>query len=482
MTSKDKILLINPPLSLEERYGKELKHFGGHAEPLGLAYVAAAVRQDGCDVEIIDSPVQNYTAEMIAEKIKCENTRIVGITMLTPMYGQVKKTVAAIKNISPGTFIVIGGAHGTALPEETLTDIKNDIVVIGEGENTFRELVKAINNDNDLKEVEGICYNENGKPVRTAPRKVERNIDNFPPPARDLLPMEKYFLTATRVNKTGFCGTVTIARGCPFHCSYCSHPFGYTFRAHSPERILAEIEELICKYKATQINFEADALTVSRKFILSLCNTIIESNMHKKIKWTCESRADALDEMVLSKMKEAGCWQISIGVESGVDRLLKEINKGETTQEIEDKIKLIKKAGISVRAFFMLGLPSETAEESLQTIKFAKKLDPDWAQFTITTPYPGTPMFESLKEKQEINSYNWDDYKTWGGWTEGNIPYITKGRTLKELKHLQKYAMKSFYLRPRVFIRFLSSINSWQAFKKYWIGFLILIKLKNQKG
>ena len=476
-----KILLINPPYTLEERYGKNLKHFGGNAEPLGLAYIAAAALQDGHEVEIIDAPVQNFTSEMIQKKIINEKIELVGFTMLTPMYNNVKRIVGDIKQNCPETIIVIGGAHASALPEETISDIKNDIVCIGEGENTFREIAKAIEEKKDLTQIKGICFRQNNQIIRTAPRPFEKSLDVFPPPARHLLPMDKYFLTATRVKKSGYCGTVIVARGCPFGCSYCSHPFGRTFRAHSPERIVNEINELIEKYGAVQINLEADTLTINKDFIMSLCDKMIENNIHKKIKWTCESRIDTLSEEMLVKMKEAGCWQISIGVESGVDRLLKIINKGETKKEIEEKVKIIHKVGISIRAFFMLGLPSETREDSFETIKFAQKLNPDWAQFTITIPYPGTPLFDILKKSEEINSFDWKNYKTWGGWTEDNIPYITKGRTLEELKSMQKYALKKFYLRPSMFIKFFKRIDSFATLKKYIIGLLILLKVNKSQ-
>lgn len=476
--TQPKILLINPPYSLEDRYGKNMKHFGGHAEPLGLAYLAAAVRQDGPDVEILDAPVLDYTIEMIAEKVKKERIRIAGISILTPSYSPAKATAQAIKKASPDTVVVLGGAHATILPEETLRDIGNDIVVIGEGENTLRELTRAILQNGDLRQVPGLAFLDNGRIIRTAPREFEKDIDKFPPPARDLLPMNRYFLTATRVKGKGFCGTVIVARGCPFNCAFCSHTFGRTFRAHSPGRIVSEIQDLIDKYGASEINLEADILTLQKPFLMALCDEIINKGLHKKIKWTCESRADTLSLEGLKKMKEAGCWQISLGIESGVDRLLKELGKNETTEQIRKAARMIRDAGITIRGFFMLGVPTETREESLKTIEFAKELDPDWAQFTVTIPFPGTPMFEKLKASGEIGSFNWDEYRTWAGWKGSQLPWVTQGRSSEEMHYLQKYAMRSFYLRPKMFFRFLRKVNSWKVFKKYLAGLFILLKIR----
>ncbi|HOK40229.1 MAG TPA: radical SAM protein [bacterium] len=474
------ILLINPPYTLEDRYGKNLKFFGGNAEPLGIAYIAANARKNGYNVTIIDAPAENLNSDQIANIISEKKYKLIGITMLTPMFKRVSELITKIKDKNKDVIIVLGGPHPTALPEETLKELNCDIICCGEGEHTFTEIADAIlANKIKLEEIKGIYYKDKKNNIIKNPmRPFEKNIDNFPAPARDLLPMEKYFLTATRVKGTGFCGTVIIARGCPFNCTYCSHTFGRTFRAHSTERIIYEIEELINKYNATQINFEADTLTLNKKFIISLCDELIKRNINKKIKWTCESRIDTIDEEILRKMKEAGCWQISIGVESGSDRLLKKINKGITKSQIQNGFELIKKVGISIRGFFMIGLPTETKEETLETINFATKLNPDWAQFTITIPYPGTPLFDELKSKNEIQSFKWEDYRTWGGWTDESIPYITKGRTVNELKKLQKYALRKFYLRPIIFWKFLKSIDSLKTLKKYIKGLIILIKSK----
>jgi len=235
---------------------------------------------------------------------------------------------------------------------------------------------------------------------------------------------------------------------------------------------------LIKDYNISEFNIEADTLTANRDFILSLCQEIVKRGLSKKIRWTCASRMDMVDEELLKAMKQAGCWQISYGVESGVQRLLDLINKGEKLEDMEKAFTLTKKVGITIRGFFMLGLPTETYQESLQTINFAKKLDPLWAQFTITTPYPGTPMFNDLKEKGEIRSFNWDHYNTWGGGTEKEVAYLPPGRSLEELKATQKKAVASFYLRPKVIFRFIKTIKSWAVLKKYLRGGLTVLKIK----
>lgn len=448
---------------------------------MGLAYIAANLEKYDYPVEILDCPALGITIEEIPEKVKDGNYDIVGFTMLTPMFSKVKRSAKAIKEILPNIKIITGGVHATALPKRTLEEIPEiDFICIGEGEKTLLELVRAIENNSPVNEIQGIAHRNNNEIQINPARAFEQNIDNFPEPARHLLPMDKYKLTASRTSKGRFVPTLIVARGCPFNCLYCSHPFGRTFRHHSVERIIGEIETLINKFEIEEINIEADSLAVKKDFIMSLCQTMIDKGINKKIKWTCENRVDLADAELLNKMAEAGCWQISYGVESGVQRLLDFINKNETLEQFERIFKITHDAGITIRAFFMLGIPTETREESLQTIEFAKKLDPLWAQFTIATPYPGTPLFDMLNKQGKIRSYNWDYYNTWGGWTENEVPFVCEGRTLEELRALQKKALVSFYLRPRAFWKFAKRINSFSALKKYSAGLFTILKTRLQ--
>lgn len=475
---KLKIVLVNPPISLEERYGRDLNKFGASSEPLGLAYLAANLEKNNYSVSIIDSLALNLDIQGTIGKIKEEKADLVGLTILTSAYQIVKKLSEDIKKELPQVKIILGGAHATALPAETILGVNQaDYVCVGEGERTIVEVADFLSNGGEITAINGLAYRNNkGETVFNQQRDFESELDNFPPPARHLLPMEKYRLTASRVKNNGYCPTLIIARGCPFNCAFCSHPFGRSFRHHSVTRIIYELEYLIEEFQISQANFEADTLTLDKVFLLSLCQEIIQRGINKKIQWTCESRIDTVDEKLLEMMKKAGCWQISYGIESGVQRLLDLINKGVTLNQIEKTVILTKKIGITVRGFFILGLPTETIKESWQTINFAKKLDPFWAQFTVAIPYPGTPLFDQLKEKKQIKHFNWSDYNTWGGWANKQLPFISQGRTEEEIKKLQKRALISFYLRVVVFKRFLSQINSLDVFKKYFSGFLILLK------
>lgn len=472
-----KTVFINPPFFLSERYGKDLKNFGALSEPLGLAYLAAVLEKNGYPVTIIDAAILGLEPANIIKQLIQEKPDLIGLTILTPMYKIMQVLVRMIKLSLPNVKIVIGGSHATAMPEETLLDISEiDYICVGEGESTILDLAKSLEGNKKIEEVFGIWYRSKEKLIANKARSYINNLDEIPPPARHLLPMERYTLTASRTKGVAYCPTLIVARGCPYDCLYCSHPFGRGFRHHSVSRIVSEVEELLSWQNICQMNLEADTLTVNKSFLMGLCEGLIKAGINKKVQWTCESRIDTVDKEMLLIMKQAGCWQISYGVESGVQRLLDIICKNEKVESIEEVFRLTHEVGITTRGFFMLGLPTETKEESWQTINFAKKLDPFWAQFTLTMPYPGTPLFKFLKEQNEIRTLDWSSYNTWAGWAKKPLPYVPVGRSQKELQELQQKALLLYYLRPRIFLRFLKNINSGRTFLKYLLGLFVLTK------
>jgi anaerobic magnesium-protoporphyrin IX monomethyl ester cyclase len=471
-----RVLLINPPYSAEERYGKDLGKFGPLNEPLGLAYLAANLEKGGHDVSILDAPALEVTKEGICDHIKKNEYGLVGVTMLTPMFNRSMEIVKGVKSLFPDILIVVGGPHPTILPEETLnTNREIDFAVIGEGEIILLNLVNALENNKPIDGISGVAYRKGNKVIINPPPQLVADLDELPIPARHLLPMHAYHITRSRA-KSEHAFTVSVARGCPFNCAFCCRIFGRKARHHSVERIIEEIRMLVETYDAKEINLEADTLTVNRKFIMALCDAIINSGLSKQVAWTCEARIDTVDEDVLKKLKEAGCWQTSYGVETGSQRLLDLVHKDITIEKIEKTFAITKKVGISIRAFYMLGIPTETREESLKTIAFAKKLDARWSQFTLFTPYPGTELYDIAVKEGGLKSRNWSDYKTHGGWTKGQLSYVPKGRSIDEMKALQKKAYRAVYIRPRVMMRFLRDIDSIAKLKGYVLGFWVLVK------
>lgn len=471
-----KVLLINPPYSAEERYGKDLGRFGPLNEPLGLAYIAANLERAGHEVAILDAPALGIGSSEILSRMAGRGYGVVGVTMLTPMYARSTEVVRIIRKAYPGITIVVGGAHPTILPRETLLENPEiDFAVMGEGEGVMSTLAGALEAGKGTADIPGIAFRHDGEVSVNPPATPVADLDDLPMPSRHLLPMDAYHMTRSR-SRSSHAFTVSVARGCPFDCAFCCRIFGRKVRHHSVGRILQEILVLVEKHGAKEINLEADTLTLNKTFLRSLCEGLLRSGLSERVIWTCESRVDTVDFELLKKMKEAGCWQVSYGVETGTQRLLDIIQKGITIEQIVKTFGLTKKVGIGIRAFYMLGLPTETREESLRTISFARKLDADWSQFTLFTPFPGTALYDLAVKEGVLRSHDWADFKTHGGWTKGGLAYIPKGRSLSEMKNLQKRAYRALYMQPKVFLRFLKKVDSLAKLRVYGEGLWVLIK------
>ncbi|ODS34561.1 MAG: oxidoreductase [Candidatus Scalindua rubra] len=462
-----KVLLLEPNLSLEDRYGKALGKVGPTSEPLSLAYLAGAIKREGIDyVSILDAAALKLNQSQIETYLINYEPEVVGVRIVTPMYIIAKKTIATVRKTVPTAKIIVGGPHVSIFPKETMLENPMiDMGVVGEGEITIIELLDALRNNNPLDKIDGIVYRKGGTVRITSPRSYLKDIDKAPLPARELLPMDKYIPNPTYYKKLP-CYILLTSRGCPFSCTYCCKTFGDTYRYHSSERVLEEINILIKDYNAREILFRDDSFTLNKKRITDLCEKMIKDNLHRKIQWACSTRVDIVSKPLLKLMKKAGCWSIHYGVESGSQRLLDVIDKKITLQQVRDAVEWTKEVGIEAKAYFMIGLPTETYKETLKTVKFAKEIDPDGAQFTITVPYPGTRLFELARKNGTLKSFKWENYQTWGSWSNKELVYLPEGRTEEEIKFLQKKALRDFYFRPKIIVRQLAGLRSFSIFKK----------------
>lgn len=308
--------------------------------------------------------------------------------------------------------ICIGGPHPTIFPEEVVSDPDIDFVVLGEGELSFLELVKSLMTHEDFENVPGIGFSKRGSVVINPPRLPIENLDLLPFPARHLLPMDVHI--GFNFLYYGKPATTMIAsRGCPFNCSFCQPTlrkiFGRKSRRRSPENVVDEIEYLIKKYDIKLIIFHDDTFTLNRKWVMDVCDEIIKRNL--KIKWICNSRADTLDERLLKKLKEAGCVELRIGVESGNQWILDNIlKKGITINQVRDTFKLIRKCGFKrAWAFFMVGSPGETRDMIQDSIRLAREIKPTHVNISITLPLPGTELW-NIAGKYGSFDKDWSKY------------------------------------------------------------------------
>jgi anaerobic magnesium-protoporphyrin IX monomethyl ester cyclase len=470
MTSmkKKRLLLILPHFSEKRHYGA-MSNVAPSLLPVSLVYLAGYLEKQNYPVRIFDGQVEQMTDQTIKTAIQDYKPDVVGITCMTPMVVETHLVAEIVKSCNPQPLVVVGGIHPSILPEDIITDANIDVVVRGEGEITFHELLEALP-DKSLEHIRGLTYRNNDQIVHTPERPLLDDLDVLPLPARHLVNYDGYHQIPDAVFAEPLREILT-SRGCPFQCIFCSARFisGYKYRYHSPDRVLEEVELLVNKYNARQIAVLDDNFVVDRQRTIDICEGLLKRGYHKKLVWTTAARADQVDFELMKLMKEAGFKLLSFGVETGSARLLKMICKGEDMNQIQTAVEGAHRAGLKVRGTLILGLPTETREESLSTIQWAKDLRLDFAKFSLATPYPGTPLYE-IAVQQGMNSNDWSHFSSMAGFADYDPVFVPQGRTPAEMKQLQKHAMREFYLRPRQLISLMKNITSWNDIKMYYYG------------
>ena len=439
-----KVLLVQPPIPPEV----ELYSTADMVAPsMGLAYLAAVLEQNGYHVEILDAPAFELTYEDLSGEFKRRKPDIVGVTATTAVAPSAFKTAQIAKKVLPDSLVVMGGGHITFIPVETMkAEPSIDVGVIGEGEYTFLELVETWEKGGDLSKVKGlILRRKDGSLHFTPPRPLIQNLDELPFPARHLLPMERYRVFGKHITL----GLIFTSRGCPYNCVFCSSSllFGKKFRARSPRNVVDEVEEFVEKYKSDHVEFVDDLFIFDKKRVEAICREIRERGLD--ISWVCSARVDSADLELFKTLRKAGCVMIYLGVESGVQRVLNLMRKGTKVEQAVRAVRMAKEAGLQVVASFVLGIPGETWEEALETIRFAKKLDPDFAQFSLATPFPGTALYHMAKEKGLLLTEDWTKY------TVLKPVMRTEELSEKQLEKLIRKAYFDFYLRPKIIWRYI---------------------------
>lgn len=456
-----KILLVNPPDDLNAFLG-EGKNLVMPYEPLGLLYIAAVVRQAGYAVAVLDAHAEELSVEQTLDHIANHAPDLVGFTTFTSNGGLVYQLGREMKKRHPHIHVVLGNVHADVYARQYLKNGCCDFVVHGEGEWTFLALVRALERgETNFETVPGISFLRHGEQVRTPAIAFIQNLDEVPPPARDLVNPHHYEIP--EFNNLSVKGKVVgkhmfTSRGCPFRCTFCVVHHGSKPRYHAVSRVVDEMEALIRDFGANYIFF-MDSLFISNKQrVMEICREILRRGIN--IRWGCEAHVRFIDEELVRAMDAAGCNDMAFGIESGVQQSLDNVRKGIKLDKVEEAIRVVKQhSDIHVVGLFILGLPGETEAEVNQTIAFSKRLPLDTAQFTILVPYPGSPLFDELAAKGEIDTGIregdrldpdvWLRYSAYISYTDRQPIWVTPGLTGPQLKRLQKLAVRQFYFRPR---------------------------------
>ncbi len=450
------ILFLNPPILKNDTiFMKEIGRCGSTATgnqywpQTGLAYLAA-VAEKKHKVKIIDAMAESIPTTKIIDITKNFAPDLVVIHTTTPTFKNDSQFLAEIKKDLPNVKSGFVGTHVSNTVKESLDTSLADFILVNEPELTFEDLLNNfLGNWNNIP---GLAFRLNSTIKINKLRPLVENLDILPFPARHLLPNQKYRMVLT--NNEVF-ATVVSSRGCPHSCIYCrvGYPWGKRFRKRSVNNVVEEIKEIKTKFGIKNIVFMADTFTIDKNWVINFCDKLIKENL--KMNWLCNSRIDTIDEEMLKKMKEAGCSLISFGIESGSQDILNKAKKKLDIRKAENAIKITKNAGVKTFAYFVVGLPGETKQTIKKTIKFAKKLDPDYVNFHIATPHPGTELYDIAKKNNWIVDTNYEHYDQSGNYSVMR----NKDLTAEQILLAQKSAMRNFYFRPKYIIKQLSKLK-----------------------
>ena len=409
--------------------------------PEGLCLLAAIVREQGYEPNIIDAAALLLNNKEVIEILKNQQPDFIGLTSTTVNIYSTSKLADKIKEEFQNIPIILGGAHITIEPQNTMKEFKSiDIGVIGEAEITIIELLETLTAKKSLKIVKGIIYREDNKIIQNLPNKIIEDLDSLPIPAWELLPEIKkhYKQSVARAERKPSMSIMT-SRGCPGKCIFCVQ--NQKLRGYSTERLIFIVKYLIEKYKIKSLEINDDNFVVFKKRLIQFCNKIIDEKID--ITWSCMSRVNHVDEEILELMKKAGCRRIAYGIESGSQEILNFEKKGITIEQIKRAVNLTHKAGIKVTGYFILGHPLETKETINQTINLALELPFDDYLPSFMIPYPGSELY-NIAEQYGTFKKDWKNMYQW------NINFIPKGFTEKELEEYFKTSLRRFYFRPRI--------------------------------
>jgi len=467
-------VLVN---TFQENFQKGLFAMGNSRknQPLDLALAAAVLEKKGFRVKIIDANLLRISHQKTAKEIAKEKPKMVVINTAAldrwecplPTIKQPKLLALAIKNRLPKGLLVAVGPHGTVAPEWVLEKCPEiDILVRGEPVLTIGQIAESFPlTDKERTNILGISFFKNGKIVSTPPRPYLLNLDQLPFPAYHLLPMKKYGPMSDHFDGDKFKGEdwpfsiILTSRGCPGLCVFCfkkMYQDKKTFRHRSPKNIVDEIELLLKKHSVRAIYIQDLSFCTIKKQVIDVCEEIVRRGL--KFSWGCEARFDSIDPEMLGKMKAAGCCFINFGLESGSGRILSQCKKNIKISVIEKAISDCKKAGIAVGCFKLLGLPGETRETFVKTLKFMiqnKIKIPYPFPINLPLPYPGTELHR-MAEKQFGQKITWENAPLFAGWagtdffekvTPAEIQRLTFLYKLKqEGRKINKHYLKLLFL------------------------------------
>lgn len=474
-----KALLINPYVPLEVVYGAKSSDLGAVLPPLGILYIASHIAQTGkpWTVDVLDANALCLDADDIVRRVIAGNYDIAGFSATTLGYPYAREDARAIRKAVPEVTLAIGGAHAQGAAKDIVLEADNvfDYVCYHEGEIAFEDLLTYIDSGKNASFPRGFMCMREGEVFTSPPPPIPDNLDVFGHPAR-LIGEETIGLYHEKIfaYKRLPLFSVMSSRGCPFQCTFCSTPrkfkslYNNRMRYHSVEWVMEELKILTEKFGVREVIFVDDTFNVRKERVLEISQRLTDSGMD--LIWSCNYEANIGDLAMMRAMKQAGCWSIMIGGESGSDRILELIRKGVTKTQLGAVADWANSAGIVSRVSFILGLPGDTEDTIRETIDFVKSSPFHFPYFQLYVPIPGTVMYDHLSEYGKIIAL--DSSKL----SASNVNYLPHDISEMFLRKSFKNSLKECYLRWNTVKNHIQFIRSFEDVIRYWKGFMALVK------
>jgi radical SAM superfamily enzyme YgiQ (UPF0313 family) len=436
--------------------------------PLGILSIAAYLESLGHTVAVCDVHGEKLDETEVCERLRRLRPRFVGISVLTNMSIPAQKIARLVKREVPDCTVVVGGVHAEAMPERMLKNSAIDCVCRGDGEEVMREVVEG----RPLAQVDGLSWRDGTTVRHNPPRLLNMELDRYPFPAYHMVDFKNYFPAVGSYRNLPAINML-MTRGCPGKCSFCNSA-RTTLRARGPARVVEQIRLLRETYGIRQIQFYDDTFTVFKKHVLDFCALLAEADLG--ITWTAYIRGDCFSEDMAAAMKKAGCHQVLMGIETGNEQVAARIGKTIDRERYKETVRIAHQHGLEVRGSFIIGNMDETWQSMTDTLDFAIDLDVDLFQLNISTPYPGTALFNEAAEK------GWLKHRDWYAYGQGEVLVEQPQITAAEIFAFERHAFRRFYLRPVSVLRMLKRIASFRHIRDLVVATTVLLLGKHKKG